>query len=206
MITIEPPSSRAAAGGMLISPRALRRAELAHFLAQACALAGVDGEVHVLLSDDAELRRLNKFFRKKDKATDVLSFPAAEGTAGIAGDLAISLETAARQAAEFGHTLQDEVKVLLLHGVLHLAGHDHECDSGEMARREAELRGRLGLPVALIERAQAIAPRDPRVAATVTKRNVAGATRKAPVAKRRVTEVKRAAPAKRAAQRRKVQP
>ena len=201
MITIEPPSSRAASGGPLISPRALRKAELARFLAQARALAGVAGEVHVLLSDDAELRRLNQFFRKKDKATDVLSFPAAADTSSIAGDLAISMETAARQAAEFGHTLQDEVKILLLHGVLHLAGYDHERDAGEMALQETKLRGRLGLPVTLIERVQGGAR---KAASTATKRKVPVA-KKEPLAKQRVTGVKRAAPAKRAAQRRKVQ-
>ena len=63
---------------------------------------------------------------------------------GVAGDLAISLETAARQAAQFGHSLRDEVRVLLLHGVLHLAGFDHEADAGEMAAREAELRREWG--------------------------------------------------------------
>jgi probable rRNA maturation factor len=66
--------------------------------------------------------------------------------------LAISLETAARQAEECGHTLETEVKVLLLHGLLHLAGYDHEADSGEMARRESRLRKKLELPLGLIER------------------------------------------------------
>ena len=83
----------------------------------------------------------------------MLSFPAGDGKAvGVAGDLAISLETAARQAARFGHSLRDEVRVLLLHGVLHLAGFDHEADAGEMAAREAELRRELGLETSLIAR------------------------------------------------------
>ena len=69
-----------------------------------------------------------------------------------AGDLAISLDTAARQAASFGHTLRDEVRVLMLHGLLHLSGMDHETDNGEMAAREAELRRELNLPTTLIER------------------------------------------------------
>ena len=106
----------------------------------------------MLLTGDATLRRLNRTFRGKNKATDVLSFPAAESAAGVAGDLAISLETAARQAARFGHSLRDEVRVLLLHGVLHLAGFDHEADEGEMASREAELRRELGLETGLIAR------------------------------------------------------
>jgi probable rRNA maturation factor len=83
----------------------------------------------------------------------VLSFPAPEELAGQhSGDLAISIDTAARQAESFGHSLNDEVKILLLHGLLHLAGMDHEVDSGEMAAREAELRAELKLPVSLIER------------------------------------------------------
>jgi probable rRNA maturation factor len=83
----------------------------------------------------------------------VLSFPAPEEFAGQhAGDLAISLDTAARQAESFGHSLGDEVRVLMLHGLLHLKGMDHEIDSGEMAAREVELRRELKLPVTLIER------------------------------------------------------
>ena len=121
--------------------------------------------MHVLLTDDATLKRLNRTFRGQNKATDVLSFPAGATTVffgdpegpGLAGDLAISLETAARQAARFGHSLRDEVRVLLLHGTLHLAGFDHEKDAGEMAAREAELRQKLGLPTSLIARVSATA-------------------------------------------------
>ncbi len=111
------------------------------------------GEVSVLLAGDRTLRRLNREFRGKDKATDVLSFPAAKEMANeFAGDLAISLDTARRQAAAHGHTLRDEVRVLLLHGLLHLDGMDHETDHGEMAAKEAELRTRLRLPNSLIAR------------------------------------------------------
>jgi probable rRNA maturation factor len=139
----------------------LSAAGLGRFLRAAQQAVGLEGEVHVLLADDATLRRLNRTFRGKDKATDVLSFPAGPTTVffgdpdgpGLAGDLAISLETAARQAERFGHTLRDEVRVLLLHGVLHLAGFDHETDTGEMAAREAELRVQLGLVAGLIARA-----------------------------------------------------
>jgi probable rRNA maturation factor len=141
----------------------LSKAGLSRFLTQARAAAGLEGEVHVLLADDATLKRLNRTFRGQNKATDVLSFPAGPTTVffgdpegpGLAGDLAISLETAARQAARFGHSLRDEVRVLLLHGALHLAGFDHERDAGEMAAREAELRQKLGLPANLIARASA---------------------------------------------------
>ena len=138
----------------------LSAAGLGRFLRAARAAVGLEGEVHVLLADDATLRRLNRTFLGKDKATDVLSFPAAVTTVffgdpqapELAGDLAISLEMAARQAARFGHSLRDEVRVLLLHGLLHLAGFDHERDAGEMAARELELRQQLGLPASLIAR------------------------------------------------------
>ena len=134
----------------------LSQAGLARFLNRARAAAGIEGEVHVLLAGDATLRRLNRQFRGKNEATDVLSFPAGgDAGLGVAGDLAISLETAARQAARFGHSLRDEVRVLLLHGVLHLAGFDHEADAGEMAEREAELRRGLGVAEGMIARVAA---------------------------------------------------
>ncbi|GGG78026.1 rRNA maturation RNase YbeY [Edaphobacter dinghuensis] len=130
----------------------LSKSGLTRFLNRAREAVGLRGDVDVLLADDATLRSLNKTFRHKNKATDVLSFPAAENPYGHAGDLAISLDTAARQAAAFGHTLCDEVRILLLHGLLHLSGLDHETDNGEMASREAELRRKLRLPVTLIGR------------------------------------------------------
>ena len=136
-------------------PRAARprRRELARFLRQAAAASGLTGEVGVLLTGDAAIRELNRQYRRKDKATDVLSFPATELAQGIAGDLVISLETALAQATERGHTLEMEIRVLLLHGLLHLAGYDHETDNGAMRRKEARLRRELGLPASLIERA-----------------------------------------------------
>jgi probable rRNA maturation factor len=160
MITLEARRGQAAekwgAAG-LAGP--LSRSGLARFLNEARRAVGLSGDVDVLLAGDATLRRLNREFRGKDKATDVLSFPAAEGFAGehagsFAGDLAISLQTAARQAREHGHELRDEVRVLLLHGLLHLSGMDHETDRGEMAAREAELRERLRLPSGLIARVE----------------------------------------------------
>lgn len=145
MITIEPPSSP--------SISALSKSGLTRFLNRARAAVGLEGDVEVLLADDATLRRLNKTFRGKNKATDVLSFPSPEEIAqDHAGDLAISLETANRQAATYGHSLRDEVRILLLHGLLHLSGLDHEIDNGEMAAREAELRVELGLSNSLIAR------------------------------------------------------
>jgi len=148
MITIDPPSSSLALDAL----STISASGLARFLHRARAAVRLDGEVEVLLTSDAEIKRLNKAFRGKNKATDVLSFPAPEEAEGCAGDLAVSLDTAARQAAEHGHLLRDEVRILLLHGLLHLAGEDHETDAGEMATRERELRKQLKLPVGLIER------------------------------------------------------
>jgi probable rRNA maturation factor len=128
---------------------------LERFLTEACAAIRLRGEVSVLLTNDDAIRDLNRRFRRKNKATDVLSFPAADPETGISGDLAISLETAARQAEAFGHTLREEVKILLLHGILHLAGYDHEIDDGRMGRREVVLRRRFALPLGLIQRASA---------------------------------------------------
>jgi probable rRNA maturation factor len=134
---------------------ALSRAGLERFVRTAQSAVGLRGEVEVLLADDRTLCKLNREWRGKNKATDVLSFPAASELAGIhAGDLAVSLETAARQADEHGHALRDEVRVLLLHGLLHLAGMDHEIDDGEMAAREGELRARLRLKSGLIARVE----------------------------------------------------
>jgi probable rRNA maturation factor len=106
------------------------------------------------VTSDGELRRMNKSYRRKDYATDVLSFPAGAGKEA-AGDVAISIDRARVQAAERGHSLQDELRILMLHGALHLAGLDHEKDSGEMARAETRWRKRLGLPLGLIERTAA---------------------------------------------------
>jgi probable rRNA maturation factor len=133
---------------------------LARFLRDAQSTLRLRGQVTVLLTTDSAIRRLNRKFRGKNKATDVLSFPAvkplrvSEGEAPerVAGDLAISIQTARKQAADQGHALITELKVLILHGLLHLAGFDHENDDGEMARREQRLRARLRLPQGLIER------------------------------------------------------
>jgi probable rRNA maturation factor len=127
---------------------------LAQFLKRAQAAARLRGQVTVLLTSDAAIRDLNRRFRQENKATDVLSFPADTHVQNEEkGDVAISVETAQRQSVEQGHSLATEIKILMLHGLLHLAGHDHETDAGEMRRRERSLRERLGLPLGLIERA-----------------------------------------------------
>lgn len=107
-----------------------------------------------LIAGDEELRRLNLQFRKKNYATDVLSFPSERGAVPL-GEIAISLDRAREQAAEFGHDAAAEVRILMLHGVLHLLGMDHERDNGAMARAEKRWRKRFGLPSALTERARA---------------------------------------------------
>jgi probable rRNA maturation factor len=136
--------------------RRLPRAEVRAFLEEVSGRLARGRTVVCLITDDRELRQLNRRFLGKDRATDVLSFPAAEdanGAGGAAlGEIAISIERAERQAAGLGHSLADELRILVLHGVLHLAGFDHENDSGEMARAETRWRKRLGLPMGLIER------------------------------------------------------
>ena len=100
-----------------------------------------------LIASDVELEKLNQKFRGKSYPTDVLSFPPE--------DLAISFDRAAAQAAELGHSVEDELRILMLHGLLHLAGMDHERDGGDMKRTEVRWRKRLGLPSGLIERVTA---------------------------------------------------
>jgi len=107
-----------------------------------------------LITGDAEMRRLNRDFRGKDVPTDVLSFPAGGPRNGRLGDVAISAARARAQAREYGHTAEQEVRLLMLHGVLHLLGMDHESDAGRMARAEKRWRAALKLPGGLIERVQ----------------------------------------------------
>ncbi len=106
-----------------------------------------------LITHDGELRRLNRQFLGRDYPTDVLSFPEYAG-GEILGELAISAQRAKAQAAEHGHPCEQEIQILMLHGVLHLLGMDHETDRGRMARVESAWRRKLRLPSGLIERAR----------------------------------------------------
>jgi probable rRNA maturation factor len=128
------------------------QAELTRFARRARKLAGISGEVAILVTGNRQLRDLNRRYRRKDKATDVLSFPHPDGAGG---DIAVSADMAKRNAARYGHEPLEELKVLVLHGMLHLAGYDHETDNGKMAARELTLRARLKLPASLIDRSLA---------------------------------------------------
>jgi len=174
-----PPSSsirrlfRGWAGNLVIFQKrvaGLTSLALDRFIARARRAAGLKGMVNVLLTSSAEMKSLNRRFRGKDKPTDVLSFPAdPDVQKQLAGEIAISAEIATKNARSLGHSPAEEVKILVLHGVLHLRGYDHECDNGQMARREKRLRAKLHLPLGLIERATSAARQKPT--ASRTRRN-----------------------------------
>ena len=128
---------------------------LERFVRSACRAVKLRGAVSVLLTSSREMQTLNRRFLGKDGPTDVLSFPAEPGSGPrVAGDLAISVDIAAKSAKQLGHAVREEVKILVLHGVLHLAGYDHETDGGRMAKKEDRLRRALKLPGGLILRTQ----------------------------------------------------
>ena len=108
------------------------------------AIGNSDSSATVAFVSDQKIRQLNRQFRGIDKATDVLSFPS-DGPEEELGDIAISVETAALQAKENGLSLENEIAQLILHGLLHLSGYDHETDNGEMNRVELRLRRKLGI-------------------------------------------------------------
>jgi probable rRNA maturation factor len=107
------------------------------------------GVVAIAILPDRQVKALNRQYRRKNSATDVLSFP---GTGQYLGDIAISRGIAQKQAKKLGHSLETELRVLALHGLLHLLGYDHESDNGRMARAEARLRRKARLPRGLIAR------------------------------------------------------
>jgi probable rRNA maturation factor len=135
----------------------LTAAGLERFLLRTRRAAGLKGTVNLLVTSSAEVRSLNRKFRGKNEETDVLSFPtdsrSEAGGSRMAGEIAISADVAKRSAARLRHSAADEVKILALHGILHLAGFDHERDNGRMERQERRLRVALRLPDGLIERA-----------------------------------------------------
>lgn len=127
---------------------------LKKFLDDLCNRVANGRPITCLITGDRALQRLNAQFLDRNHPTDVLSFPSGAED-GVLGDLAISIERAATQAAEFSHTRVDEIRILMLHGVLHLMGFDHERDRGEMAQAEEKWCVEFGLPLALTQRAGA---------------------------------------------------
>ena len=128
------------------------KAELRAFAKQLRDAVAQGHSFSCLITNDDELERLNRRFLGKNYPTDVLSFPSGDQT--TLGEIAISVRRAADQAEEHGHKLVDELRILMLHGVLHLMGMDHEADAGAMARAEKRWRNELGLPLGLIERSR----------------------------------------------------
>jgi probable rRNA maturation factor len=133
----------------VVTSGATRAPGLARWLA-AIAPARARGAMTIAIVPDGRVQQLNRRYRRRDAATDVLSFPSDER--GYLGDVVIAAGVARRQARQVGHSLQHELRVLALHGLLHLLGYDHERDAGRMARVEARLRLRGGLREGLIER------------------------------------------------------
>jgi probable rRNA maturation factor len=134
----------------------LNEGTLDRFVLRARKAVGLRAPVNVLVTSSAAMRSLNRQFRNQNKATDVLSFPSSTLNSGKrpgpAGEIAISADIALQNSVRLGHPVAQEIKILVLHGILHLAGFDHERDNGEMARKEARWRRTLRLPAALIER------------------------------------------------------
>lgn len=128
------------------------RSSLRTFAEELSAQVAGGGEFVCLMTNDTQLHKLNFEFLGHDYPTDVLSFPSGEP--GSLGELAISVDRAAEQAVAHGHTLLEELKILMLHGLLHLLGMDHETDRGQMRRTETKWRKHFGLPGGLIERSR----------------------------------------------------
>ena len=136
----------------VITSGTARAPGLARWLAR-FAPARARGSVTIAILPDGRVRSLNRQYRRKDQTTDVLSFPAEEP--GELGDVIIAFGVARRQAREARHSVATELRVLALHGLLHLLGYDHETDEGQMRRIERRLRRLGGLREGLIERAKA---------------------------------------------------
>ena len=138
----------------------LSEGTLDRFVLRAREAVGLRGQVNVLVTSSAAVQSLNRQFRSQNKVTDVLSFPSTSPSMEsrkrpkLAGEIAISADIALQNSARLGHPAAQEIKILALHGILHLAGFDHERDNGEMASKEATLRRALRLPAGLIERVQ----------------------------------------------------
>jgi probable rRNA maturation factor len=130
------------------------RSSLRAFSRKVCQEVAGGRAFTCLITSDPELSRLNAIFFGKDVPTDVMSFPASGPPHGWLGEIAISADRAREQAGHYGHSIEEEIRVLMLHGVLHLTGLDHVGDRGRMRRAETHWRKALGLPAGLIERSR----------------------------------------------------
>ncbi len=133
------------------APRRLNRPRLRAFAETLRTRVATGHSFCAMLTGDDDVRDLNRDFLDKDEPTDVLSFPARDPSESL-GDIAISWQRAREQAAARGHAIEDEIEILMLHGLLHLLGYDHETDQGQMRRAESRWRKALDLPATLIER------------------------------------------------------
>ncbi len=111
-------------------------------------------EIELLIVDNKEIQKLNKEYRGINKPTDVLSFPLTDTPQAPLGSIVISIDKAKEAATEYGHTLDEEIALLFIHGLLHLLGYDHETDAGQMRQKEQELIEKFNLPKSLIVRTQ----------------------------------------------------
>ena len=111
-----------------------------------------DREIELILTNNSEISEINREFRGIDKATDVLSFPSDPFPGAPLGSIVISADKVDAVASDLGHSADDEIALLFIHGILHLLGFDHEVDNGEMRKKETELIERFSLPKSLIVR------------------------------------------------------
>ncbi len=111
-----------------------------------------DRDIELILTTDENIKELNKAYRNIEKPTDVLSFPLEDMPGMPLGSIIISADTAKKGAENFSHSFEDEVKLLFIHGILHLLGYDHETDNGDMRKKEEEIIKKFNLPESLIVR------------------------------------------------------
>lgn len=123
-------------------------------IVEAIASSLSDKEIELIVTNEEEMREINKAHRNIDKSTDVLSFPYEEMPLAPLGSIVISSLHVEQKSKEFGHTVDDEFALLFIHGLLHLLGYDHEVDSGEMREKEAEIIKEFNLPKSLIIRTE----------------------------------------------------
>lgn len=111
-------------------------------------------DVELIITDNDEIAQINREFRSIDKPTDVLSFPYEDSFMTPLGSIVVSIDFVKESSAKFGHTIEDELALMYIHGLLHILGFDHEIDSGEMRKKEEEIIGEFHLPTSLITRVE----------------------------------------------------